>query len=67
MGAEATSGSGGETPEREEFSRAAPGTEAFKQDRSDWASLRKDIDLALDQYRSSRVDEGGFATGQPIG
>jgi hypothetical protein len=52
MGAEATSGSGGATPEREEFSRAAPGTEAFKQDRSDWASLRKDVDLALDQYEA---------------
>ena len=52
MGAEATSGFGGATPEREEFSRAAPGTEAFKQDRSDWASLRHDIDLALDQYEA---------------
>jgi hypothetical protein len=52
VGAEATSGSGEATPEREQFSRSAPGTEAFKQDRSDWASLRKDVDLALDQYEA---------------
>ena len=51
-GMEATSGSGGATPEHEQFSRSAPGTEAFKQDRSDWASLRRDVDLALDRYEA---------------
>ncbi|MBA3298313.1 MAG: hypothetical protein H0U19_15415, partial [Acidobacteria bacterium] len=29
-------GVGASTPEQQEFSRSAPGTEAFKQDRSDW-------------------------------
>ncbi|MEN3339818.1 MAG: hypothetical protein V7647_3494 [Acidobacteriota bacterium] len=57
-GPQPTSGSGGGTPEAEEFSRSAPGTEAFKQDRSDWAALRKDVDVALDRYEvavSSRL------------
>ena len=33
-GGNATNGLGGSTPEQQEFSRSAPGTEAFKQDRS---------------------------------
>ncbi|MEO6212331.1 MAG: hypothetical protein ABIP65_01770, partial [Vicinamibacterales bacterium] len=41
---------GGATPDRQEFSRSAPGTEAFKQDRSGWASLRSDLDRALEQH-----------------
>lgn len=41
-------GGSGATPEAQEFSRSAPGTEAFKQDRSGWASLRKEIDRALE-------------------
>jgi hypothetical protein len=51
--AQPASSSGGGTPEDEQFSRAAPGTEAFKQDRSDWASLRKDLDLALEKYEAA--------------
>jgi len=43
-------GSRGSTPEQQEFSRSAPGTEAFKQDRSGWQSLRKDLDRALEQH-----------------
>jgi hypothetical protein len=44
---------GGSTPEHHEFSRSAPGTEAFKQDRSGWESLRKDLDLALEKYEAA--------------
>jgi hypothetical protein len=43
----------GGTPERQEFSRSAPGTESFKQDRSQWESLRKDIDIALEQQEAA--------------
>jgi hypothetical protein len=39
---------GGSTPEQHEYSRSAPGTEAFKQDRSGWESLRKEVDRALE-------------------
>ena len=45
------------TPEEQEFSRSAPGTEAFKQDRSGWESLRKDIDLALEKYEAGVSDQ----------
>ncbi|HJR60696.1 MAG TPA: DUF4175 family protein [Vicinamibacterales bacterium] len=41
-------GARGATPEEQQYSRSAPGTEAFKQDRSGWASLRKAIDRALE-------------------
>jgi hypothetical protein len=50
--AEPRNGLGGSTPEQHEFSRSAPGNEAFKQDRSGWESLRKDLDLALEQYEA---------------
>lgn len=43
-------GLGGSTPEQHEFSRSAPGNEAFKQDKTGWESLRKDVDLALEKY-----------------
>jgi len=46
-------GSSGGTPATEQFSRSAPGTEAFKQDRSGWESLRKALDLALDQHEAA--------------
>jgi hypothetical protein len=46
-------GGGGSTPEQHEFSRSAPGNEAFKQDFSNWESLRKDVDLALEQFDAS--------------
>lgn len=44
---------GGATPEQQEFSRSAPGTEAFKQDRSNWESLRRNLDSALEKYEAS--------------
>jgi hypothetical protein len=49
-------GRGTSTPEEQEFSRSAPGTEAFKQDRTGWESLRKDIDLSLEKYEASLSD-----------
>jgi hypothetical protein len=42
----------GRAPAQEQFSRSAPGTEAFKQDRTAWESLRRDIGLALEQYEA---------------
>ncbi len=47
---------GGATPEQQEFSRSAPGTQAFKQDRSDWESLRRNLDTALEKYEASVSD-----------
>jgi hypothetical protein len=44
---------GGSTPEGHEFSRSAPGTEAFKQDYSRWDVLTKDVNLALEQVEAS--------------
>jgi hypothetical protein len=44
---------GGSTPEQHEYSRSAPGNEAFKQDFGGWESLRKDVDLALEQYEAA--------------
>jgi hypothetical protein len=49
-GSDQRDGSRGSTPEGQEFSRSAPGTEAFKQDRSRWESLRKDVDRALEAH-----------------
>ena len=46
----------GATPEEQQFSRSAPGTEAFKQDRSSWETLRKNLDLALEKYEASASD-----------
>ena len=43
-------GARGSTPEEQQFSRSAPGTEAFKQDRSRWEALRKDLDRALEEH-----------------
>jgi hypothetical protein len=53
---EPSSGASGSTPEQHEFSRSAPGTEAFKQDRTGWESLRKDLDLALEKYEAAVSD-----------
>ena len=44
---------GGSTPEQHEYSRSAPGNEAFKQDFGSWESLRKDVDLALEQFEAA--------------
>jgi hypothetical protein len=53
---EPRAGANGATPEEQQFSRSAPGTEAFKQDRSSWESLRKDLDSGLEQYEASVSD-----------
>ncbi|MDQ3214032.1 MAG: hypothetical protein M3Q85_15245, partial [Acidobacteriota bacterium] len=50
---ESSGRSEGGSPEQEQFSRSAPGTEAFKQDRTAWESLRTDIGLALEQYEAA--------------
>jgi len=52
----ATGSLGGATPEQHEFSRSAPGTEAFKQDRTGWESLRKNLDTELEKYEASLSD-----------
>ena len=55
-GGGATGSLAGSTPEQQEFSRSAPGTEAFKQDRSGWESLRKNLDTELERYEASVSD-----------
>jgi hypothetical protein len=55
-GGQPRSGANGSTPENEQFSHSAPGTEAFKQDRSGWESLREHLDSALEQYEASISD-----------
>ena len=54
-------GGRGGTPETHEYSRSAPGNEAFKQDFSSWATLRKDVDLALEHYEASVTARQGTA------
>jgi archaellum component FlaC len=44
---------GGSTPEQHEWSGAAPGTEAFKQDYSRWEALRKQIDQSIERYEAA--------------
>ncbi|MEO8076149.1 MAG: hypothetical protein ABI818_07460, partial [Acidobacteriota bacterium] len=56
LGRLGSGGAGGGAPEQEQFSRSAPGTEAFKQDRSDWDALRKDIDIALEKHEAAVSD-----------
>jgi hypothetical protein len=41
---------GAATPEDHVFSQSSPGNEAFKQDTSNWESLRKDVNLALERH-----------------
>ena len=48
-----SSGMAGYTPEQQEFSHSAPGTEAFKQDRSDWETLRRNLDTGLEKYEAT--------------
>ncbi len=50
------SGNGMSAPEDHQFSRSAPGTEAFKQDRSGWESLHRSLDMALEKYEASVSD-----------
>ncbi len=70
MEGEQRSGQNMSTPETHEFSRSAPGTEAFKQDYSSWETLRRNVDLAMERYEASvsqrrhapprdRLDAGG--------
>jgi hypothetical protein len=49
------SGLGGTSPESHEWSVTDQGTEAFKQDFSQWQALRKDVDSALERYEASIV------------
>jgi hypothetical protein len=51
------SGLGGSTPEQHEWSRSAPGTEAWKQDYAQWDGLRKDVTHALERYEAGVVDK----------
>ena len=44
------------TPEGHEFSRSAPGTEAFKQDYARWESLSKNVKNALEDLEASLAD-----------
>jgi hypothetical protein len=46
-------GGAGGTPEHHEYSRSAPGTEAFKQDFAKWDVLRREVDLALERLEAS--------------
>jgi len=48
-----SSGLGGISPESHEWSVTDQGTEAFKQDFSQWQTLRKDVDSALERYEAS--------------
>ena len=41
------------TPEDHEWSRSAPGTEAWKQDYAKWEGLGKDVTQALERYEGS--------------
>jgi hypothetical protein len=46
-------GAAGGTPEGQQMSQSAPGTEAFKQDFSAWDSLHKDVTLGLERLEAS--------------
>jgi hypothetical protein len=46
---------GGSSPEEHQWSVTDQGKEAFKQDFSQWQSLKKDVDSALDRYEASVV------------
>ncbi len=49
------SGNGGVSPEAHEWSVTDQGTEAFKQDFTQWASLKKDVESALERYEAAAV------------
>jgi hypothetical protein len=51
-----SSGGAGATPEQHEFATSAPGTESWKQDRSEWVSLRQGIDSALARQEAAVSD-----------
>ena len=45
------------TPEDHEWSRSAPGTEAWKQDYAKWEGLGKDVTQALERYEGSAAEQ----------
>ena len=49
------SGAGGISPEGHEWSVTDQGTEAFKQDYTEWQSLKKDVDSAIERYEAATV------------
>ena len=49
------SGAGGISPEGHEWSVTDQGTEAFKQDYTEWQSLKKDVESALERYEAATV------------
>ena len=51
------SGGNAATPEGHEWSRSAPGTEAFKQDYATWQSLASDVARALERAESSAASK----------
>jgi uncharacterized phage infection (PIP) family protein YhgE len=51
-----SSGGAGTTPEHHEFATSAPATETWKQDRSEWASLRQGIDSAMARQEAALSD-----------
>ena len=44
------------TPEEHEWSRSAPGTEAWKQDYAKWEALGKDVTQALERDEGSAAE-----------
>jgi Domain of unknown function (DUF4175) len=46
---------GGTSPEQHEWSQTDQGTEAFKQDFSQWAALKQNVHSALDRYDASVI------------
>ena len=51
------SSAGQSTPEQHEWSRSAPGTEAWKQDYAQWEGLSKDVTRALERYEAGVADK----------
>ena len=49
------------------FSGSAPGTEAFKQDRAEWESLREDVRLAIGRFPASGADAAAPGDGLHVG
>lgn len=56
QGPDAQGGLGRSTPERDQVSRSAPGTEAFKQDFAAWDELRRDVAQSLERLEASVSD-----------
>lgn len=57
MGSDRTGfGQGMGTPDEQQYSHSAPGTEAFKQDFARWDVLRRDVNSALEKLQNSLSD-----------